>query len=42
MVLESVKEYRLPEKDQERFDRIRERLSQMDWDGIRDILHEKE
>ena len=42
MVVESLKEYRLPEPDVERFKRIDSKLAQMDWDGIREILKEAE
>ena len=42
MVVESLKEYRLPESDEERFKRIDSKLAQMDWDGIREILKEAE
>ena len=38
----SIKEYRLPGTDEERFKRIASKLAQMDWDGIRDILKEVE
>lgn len=40
MVVDSLKEYRLPEADEERFKRIDSKLAQMDWDGIREILEE--
>ena len=42
MVVESLKEYRLPEPDEERFKRIESKLAQMDWGGIREILKEAE
>ncbi len=42
MVVDSLKEYRLPEADEERFKRISSKLAQMDWDGIREILKEAE
>jgi DNA-binding response OmpR family regulator len=42
MVVDSLKEYRLPEPDVERFKRIDSKLAQMDWDGIREILKEAE
>ena len=42
MVMDSVKEYSLPEEDKDRFDRIGVCLSQMDWDGIGSILQEKQ
>ncbi|MBQ9568402.1 MAG: DegV family EDD domain-containing protein [Lachnospiraceae bacterium] len=40
MVMDSVKEYRLPEDDSERFVRLGECLSRLDWDGIKEILKE--
>lgn len=40
MVTDSVKEYRLPEDDSERFVRLGECLSRLDWDGIKEILKE--
>ncbi|MCR5650271.1 MAG: DegV family EDD domain-containing protein [Lachnospiraceae bacterium] len=40
MVMDSVMEYRLPPDDEERFDRIQKKLSQMDWDGIKETVHE--
>lgn len=42
MVMGSVKEYRLPETDEERFKRIGSKLARMDWNGIKDILKEVE
>ena len=42
MVMDSLKEYRLPETDEERFKRIDSKLALMDWDGIREILKEAE
>ena len=42
MVVDSLKEYRLPQADEERFKRINSKLAQMDWDGIREILKEAE
>ena len=41
MVMDSVKEYSLPADDEERFGRIDACLSQMDWDGIINILKER-
>ncbi len=38
MVLDEMKGYRLPAEDKERFDSLRTRLSQLDWDGIKFIL----
>ncbi len=40
MVMDSVKEYNLPPDDEERFQRINTKLSQMDWDGIKEIIEE--
>ena len=40
MVMDSVKEYKLPDEDEERFSRIGAALSKMDWDNITDILNE--
>ena len=40
MVLDSVKEYKLPDVDAERFKRIQDMLSQMDWNGINEVLGE--
>lgn len=40
MITDSVKEYRLPEDDSERFVRLGECLSRLDWDGIKEILKE--
>ena len=42
MVVDSLKEYRLPETDEERFKRIDSKLARMDWDGISEILKEVE
>ncbi len=39
-LMDSVKEYALPDKDKERFQRLQERLGQMDWSGMRAILQE--
>lgn len=38
MILQSVREYRLPEEDRARFDRLQEMLARMDWDGMREVL----
>ena len=38
MIMESIQEYRLPSEDEKRFGEIRAKLSQMDWDGIKEIL----
>jgi len=40
MVLDEMNGYRLRAEDRERFDRLRTRLSQLDWDGIKIILKE--
>ena len=40
MVTDSVKEYRLPPEDKERFDAINTYLAQLDWDNIKEILKE--
>ncbi len=40
MVIGSVREYKLPDEHDERFNRIQNCLSNMDWDGINDILKE--
>lgn len=40
MVFESVKEYKLPEEDEKRFEKIQSCLSVMDWDGIIKVLQE--
>ena len=40
MVLDSVKEYKLPDADADRFKRIQDKLSQMDWDGIKEVVDE--
>ncbi len=42
MVVDSLKDYRLPEADEERFMRINSKLSQMDWVAIKEILKEAE
>ncbi|MCR5325097.1 MAG: response regulator [Lachnospiraceae bacterium] len=41
MVMDSVKEYKLPPADKERFAKLQERLLQMDWDGMTKILQER-
>lgn len=41
MVMDSLKEYRLPMEDEDRFERIGSRLMIMDWNGIKRILKEK-
>ncbi len=40
MVLDSVQEYKLPPDDEYRFERLRDMLSQLDWDGIKEIIQE--
>ena len=40
MVMDSVKEYKLPDADADRFRRIQDKLSQMDWDGIKEVVDE--
>ena len=41
MVLDSVKEYRLPKDDKKRFDDIRAALSRLDWELIGKIIKER-
>ena len=40
MIMDSIREYKLPAEDEERFKRIQTCLSRMDWDGICEILSE--
>ncbi len=40
LAVDTVKDYRLSPEDEERFQRLQERLIQMDWDGMRHILKE--
>ena len=40
MVLKSLREYELPEKDRRIADKIQELLLKLDWDGIRAVLSE--
>ena len=40
MVMDSVREYQLPPDDEDRFERIQNCLSRMDWDGIVTIIEE--
>ena len=40
MVVDSLKEYKLPKDDEDRFKKLEICLSGMDWDGIKDILKE--
>ncbi len=42
MVLVSLKEYKLPPEDEDRFRRIQNCLSRMDWEGIRTIIRERQ
>ena len=41
MVVESMKEYSLPEKDEANFEEIAKKLTNLDWDGIKDIVNSK-
>ncbi len=41
MVMDSVKEYKLPVEDEDRFERINARLMVMDWNGVKRILKER-
>ncbi len=41
MVIDSMKEFKLPPEDAERFKRLSDSLSNLDWDGISEILKEK-
>ncbi len=41
MVVNSMKEYTLPEKDKGIFEEIEKKLSGLDWDGIREIISSK-
>ncbi|MCR5501496.1 MAG: DegV family EDD domain-containing protein [Lachnospiraceae bacterium] len=38
MVVDSVKEYRLPPEDKDRFSKLEALLGEMNWDGIKEIL----
>lgn len=40
MVMDAVKEYRLPEEDKERVTAIQACLQKLDWDGVRKIVSE--
>ncbi len=40
MALDSVKEYKLPEKDEKIFKELNEKLTRYDWDGLTDLLSE--
>lgn len=42
MVLDSMREYSLPDDERERFEGMRSRLSNLDWDGIREIITKKD
>ena len=41
MVLDSLKDYRLEERDRECFDKIRSLLSKLDWEGIKGVIEER-
>ena len=41
MVMDSVKEFKLPDADEERFTRLQTYLSQMDWDKMLEVLKEE-
>ncbi len=38
MVIDSVREYRLPEKDAEIFDKLEKLLKKIDWDGMEELI----
>lgn len=40
MVIDSMKEYRLPKEDQNRFDRIGDYLMKLDWKGVQEEVQE--
>ncbi len=40
MVIDSVKDYKLPDEDKDRFERINNSLSNFEWDEIKEILSE--
>ena len=40
MILGSLKEYSLPPEDEDRMERIQDCLTNMDWDGIKEIIQE--
>ncbi len=42
LILGSVAEYRLPPEDEERFKKIRSALSVFDWEGIEEVLKERQ
>jgi len=39
MVVESMKEWKLPDEDKAKFDEIEKKLSNLDWDGIKEIIN---
>ena len=41
MVLDSMKEYRLPDGDRERFTGLQEHLLKLDWDGMAALIRER-
>ena len=41
MVMDSVKEYRLPKEEEERFERLKDLLLRMDWEAIKEVLKER-
>ncbi len=41
MVVESMKEFSLPEKDEANFEEIAKKLTNLDWDGIKEIVDSK-
>ena len=41
MVMDSVKEFKLPDTDEERFKKLQTYLSQMDWDKMLEVLKEE-
>ncbi len=42
MVINSMKDYTLPEKDKGIFEEIEKKLSGLDWDGIRELISSKQ
>ena len=41
MVVESMKEFKLPAEDKKKFEEIAKKLTNLDWDGIREIINQK-
>ncbi len=41
MVLDSLKEYSLSEEDGKVFDKLKQYLAKMDWDGIKEVLESR-